>query len=379
MSNILINLSVEKTINSFDGGKEYSLVVIRKIINENKDSKIIILKTIKTSCIDGTDIPLLINKYENIEYLINLEPTSKYLKHLIESNEISVIYDPEAYNSKHIYNLDVRKVITIHGLRNYEVVSDLYECYFTNTIKFFLKNIFIKFYKKRYLKKFINPLAKLKENDRIVVVSNHTKYTLLSLLPVLKASVLVFYSPTTKNNSRNLTIPTKDFFLIISADRWIKNSVRTLNALKYLYSQKLITIPTIVVGENRIVSTFKSENIKVLSNISDDRLDELYSKCFCLIYTSLSEGFGYPPIEVMKYGKPSLLSAVTSIPEVTGGQFIYTNPYSQIEIIARIHEASIEYSNHEKWSAICLNQHKKIVKKQSDDLKNLIKLINYEK
>ena len=49
MSNILINLSVEKTIDSYDGGKEYSFVVIRKIINENKDSKIIILKTVKTS------------------------------------------------------------------------------------------------------------------------------------------------------------------------------------------------------------------------------------------------------------------------------------------------------------------------------------------
>jgi len=64
---------------------------------------------------------------------------------------------------------------------------------------------------------------------------------------------------------------------------------------------------------------------------------------------------------------------------VTGGQFIYTNPYSQTEIIARIYEASIEYSNHEKWGPICLKQHKKIVEKQSNDLNSLIKLIGYEK
>ena len=351
MSNLLINLSVVKSLNIYDGGKSYSIRVISEIIKTNKYYKIIILKTVKTSCIDGTEILQLINKNKNIEYLINLEPTSKYLNHLIESNKISVIYDPEAYNSKHIFNLDVRKVITIHGLRNYEVVSDLYEFYFTNKIKFVLKNVFKKFYKKRYLKKYIYSLALLKENDTIVVVSNHTKYTLVSLLPVLKAKVLVFYSPNTKNQNTNLTIPTKDFFLIISADRWIKNSVRTLNALKYLYSQKLINIPTIVVGENKLVSTFKSENIKVLSNVSDYELNELYNKCFCLLYTSLSEGFGYPPIEAMKYGKPSVLSACTSIHEVTGGEFIYTNPYSKIEIIARIHEASIEYSNNEKWKA----------------------------
>lgn len=379
MSNILINLSVDKSLDNYDGGKSYSIRVITEIIKKNKYSKIIILKTVKTSCIDGTEIPLLINRYENIKYLTNLGPTSKYLKNLIESNKISVIYDPEAYTSNHLFNLDVRKVITIHGLRNYEVVSDLYEFYFTNKIKFILKNVFSKFYKKRYLKKYIYPLSKLKENDTIVVVSKHTKYTLLSLLPFLKAKVLVFYSPTTKKQDTNLTIPVKKFFLIISADRWIKNSLRTLNALKYLYSKNLVNIPTIVVGENKVVSNFKSEKIKVISNISDDELHELYNKCFCLIYTSLSEGFGYPPVEAMKYGKPSVLSAVTSIHEISGGKFIYTNPYSQIEIISRIYEASIEYSNHEKWSAICLNQHEKIINKQLDDLNSLINLINHEK
>ena len=50
----------------------------------------------------------------------------------------------------------------------------------------------------------------------------------------------------------------------------------------------------------------------------------------------MNEGFGYPPLEAMKYGVPVITSSFASIPEVCSDAVLYTNPYSVEEIGIRI-------------------------------------------
>ena len=55
-----------------------------------------------------------------------------------------------------------------------------------------------------------------------------------------------------------------------------------------------------------------------------------------LVYPSLNEGFGYPPLEAMHEGCPVIASAIASIPEVCGDAVMYFNPFLISEIKMRI-------------------------------------------
>lgn len=54
------------------------------------------------------------------------------------------------------------------------------------------------------------------------------------------------------------------------------------------------------------------------------------------VYPSLNEGFGYPPLEAMRYGVPVIASPYSSITETCGGGALYFNPTSIEEIMNRM-------------------------------------------
>jgi O-antigen biosynthesis alpha-1,2-mannosyltransferase len=64
----------------------------------------------------------------------------------------------------------------------------------------------------------------------------------------------------------------------------------------------------------------------------DVELSALYRGALALMYPSLYEGFGLPPLEAMACGTPVLASNVCSIPEVVGNAAIQVNPFDVEEI-----------------------------------------------
>ncbi|MBI4655128.1 MAG: glycosyltransferase family 4 protein, partial [Elusimicrobia bacterium] len=55
-----------------------------------------------------------------------------------------------------------------------------------------------------------------------------------------------------------------------------------------------------------------------------------------LVYPSLYEGFGYPPLEAMACGCPVTASNATSIPEIVGDAGILFDPYNTEEMAQAI-------------------------------------------
>jgi glycosyltransferase involved in cell wall biosynthesis len=90
-----------------------------------------------------------------------------------------------------------------------------------------------------------------------------------------------------------------------------------------------------------------------------------------LIYPSLNEGFGYPPLEAMHYGIPVIASPFTSIPEICGEAALYANPFSIEEIMARILQMT-EPEVHQHYKQQGLKQYSIIKDKQEKDLDALI-------
>lgn len=52
--------------------------------------------------------------------------------------------------------------------------------------------------------------------------------------------------------------------------------------------------------------------------VSDEQRAWLYEKCAAYLFPSTAEGFGFPVIEAMSYGKPVFMARASSLPEVGG-------------------------------------------------------------
>jgi glycosyltransferase involved in cell wall biosynthesis len=69
------------------------------------------------------------------------------------------------------------------------------------------------------------------------------------------------------------------------------------------------------------------QEIKFLGYVSPSDLPTLYSAALMLLYPSLYEGFGLPPLEAMACGCPVIVCKTSSLPEVCGDAAYYIDPY----------------------------------------------------
>jgi glycosyltransferase involved in cell wall biosynthesis len=76
------------------------------------------------------------------------------------------------------------------------------------------------------------------------------------------------------------------------------------------------------------------DGVASLGRVSDEHLADLYRSAAALVFPSLYEGFGLPPLEAMACGCPVAVSRAGALPEVCGDAAVYFDPTS-IEDIAR--------------------------------------------
>ena len=74
--------------------------------------------------------------------------------------------------------------------------------------------------------------------------------------------------------------------------------------------------------------------VRMLGYLRDELLPALYRRALALVYPSLYEGFGLPPIEAMATGCPVLVANVSSLPEVCRDAALYCDPLDVRSITA---------------------------------------------
>ena len=67
--------------------------------------------------------------------------------------------------------------------------------------------------------------------------------------------------------------------------------------------------------------------VRVLRNVPDADLPELYGRAAAFAYASLHEGFGLPLLEAMACGTPVVTSRSSSLPEVAGDAALLADPH----------------------------------------------------
>ena len=75
-----------------------------------------------------------------------------------------------------------------------------------------------------------------------------------------------------------------------------------------------------------------------LPEVSDPILLTLYTHARMLLFASLYEGFGLPPLEAMGLGLPVLASSTDALLEVTGDAALHADPHDHAELVAKIRE-----------------------------------------
>ena len=115
-----------------------------------------------------------------------------------------------------------------------------------------------------------------------------------------------------------------------------KNLDAALHAYAGLAQELRQRFPLLIVGmkgwltsrlETVIEAGVHRGAIRALGYLADEELARLYASARMLIYPSLYEGFGLPPLEAMASGTPVIVSNVSSLPEVVGDAGIQVDPH----------------------------------------------------
>ena len=108
--------------------------------------------------------------------------------------------------------------------------------------------------------------------------------------------------------------------------------------------------------------------------LSPSDLGYTYKHAYALVFPSLQEGFGYPPLEAMGYGVPVLSSNVCSMPIILGNNALLFSPFYKNDLFMKLQILMNNYDYYKEQATIRYNQ---IIQKQQKDFKILVeKIIN---
>ena len=318
---------------------------------------------------------------------------------LIDAQSLTLVDCAKKYNAivysplieKDIDNIkDITYICTIHGLRTLEYPFDKY-------INVYQQNKLGKIYTLgKYLKSNNELRLELEKYKRIysknniytITVSEHSKSSIMSFIPnVCNDAIKVFYSPSivkeynTDNNFQDIIKDSENkYYLMVSANRWVKNPLRAMIAFDQLFEeQPTFRGKVVLTGASKIAFSLlkhlKHKNRFIfLDYVDNDKLATLYKNAYALVYPSLNEGFGYPPVEAMTIGTPVIASAISSIPEICGDAVLYFNPLLISEIKMRIIQMEDDEIRN-KYIEKGLLRSKIIKEKQDSDLDRAVEFI----
>lgn len=143
----------------------------------------------------------------------------------------------------------------------------------------------------------------------------------------------------------------RPFFLAVGSDNPNKNHARLIAAYA-AHTQGAADPPVrllLVGGRNNKVFAGKAEvpdpaGVCRAGQQSDAVLKSLYQHALALVFPSLYEGFGIPPLEAMAEGCPVIAARSASLPEVCGDAALYVDPLDVAELQSSLHRMQSDES-----------------------------------
>ena len=180
----------------------------------------------------------------------------------------------------------------------------------------------------------------VKQAEHVIAVSRTTKFDLVERLQIPPERITVVYNGVDQATFRSYGDKWEahhPYVLVVGSERPRKNLIQLAIALA-IVRQKHSEIILVKAGGVGREASFGSEwrtaaerlRIPVVftGGVSEDVLASLYRGALMLVFPSLMEGFGLPPLEAMACGCPVVASAIPSVTEVVGDAGILVQPGS---------------------------------------------------
>ena len=180
---------------------------------------------------------------------------------------------------------------------------------------------------------FRNLIFFINRSNKIITISETTKQDLLNNFNLNKKKICVIYNGISNSfykieHFKNLSIiknlKSTNRKVLIFLNRFYKNNFFSLEVIKQYENDYNETLDLVCVGssyqdfENKVKFLEIKSKIYYFRNLKINEINELYNLCDCLLFPSINEGFGIPPIESMKAGTPVMCSNVTIFRETIG-------------------------------------------------------------
>jgi len=353
-SRLLFDLSATQSIGKsrFHGGGEYARAVFQALLAREPGPGRLAGAYLRQGALD----PWITEAAERGLFAACPIDDRHGLTALAADTGITRFYSALPYNLGDVDLPGVETWMTIHGLRTLEMPWDRYRLRYERGLRTKLRRIRQRLFRNATLARErarFDDLFRRHPTARVIVPSRHTRNSLLSFFPHLdRDRVTVLYSPRpnrtpdaqTASTPASLPEVIRDgpCFLVLNADRWIKNSHRAVRSFDRFFHQHTHQPHRVVLLGSPGMGTFapvrNTDRFVHLDYVSSATLDSLLAQAHALFYPSLNEGFGYPPLQAMAHGTPVAASAITSIPEVCGDAALYFNPFDEHEMVCRISE-----------------------------------------
>ena len=215
------------------------------------------------------------------------------------------------------------------------------------------------------------------DKARLITVSEYSKTSIHYYFNIPYNKIRVLYSPERNEvesqkiqniDLQRLIDSKKKYYVMVSGDRVEKNPFKVIDSFeRYSKDDKDAFLVTLSfpskVFDNHITFPF----------LNDSDLQELLKHCYALIFPSFFEGFGYPPLEAMHYGKPVLCSNTSSLPEIFEDAPIYFTPFYEASIYQALEKLTDD--NYDEYCRKSEMQYQKIHARQQSDLQKMIGML----
>ena len=173
----------------------------------------------------------------------------------------------------------------------------------------------------------------LAHSDAVICVSESTRQDLLEYYEIDPSRAVTILSGLTVPDHHQPTtgnLPAR-YILFVSTIEPRKNLEVLLDAYARLHARGVYDGALVVVGRvgwksESIVRRLRAPGVHHLDYLPAAQLAEVYRKAEVFVFPSIYEGFGFPLLEAMAYGVPSIAARSSSLPEIGGEAALYFDP-----------------------------------------------------
>jgi glycosyltransferase involved in cell wall biosynthesis len=181
----------------------------------------------------------------------------------------------------------------------------------------------------------------VRRSERVITISHHAAYAVIERLRVPEHHVRPIHLGIDHRVFRPADEP-RGQFLLYPAREWPhKNHARLFTAFAEL-RRRHPDLELFLTAYAGVVP----EGVRSLGHVSRDELVRLYRTAAALVFPSLYEGFGQPPLEAMACGCPVACSNAAALPEVVSDAARLFDPTSVEELIDGVEDV---LANAERW------------------------------